>query len=155
MASTSQHSSYILAEFFARMLCGDTGRACIGFLSLLQEVRAICKTYNSFSMKRFMPCEPVSSGPWRGRTNASGCCCVLRASSSVTMSWLRVFRSPDAAHLGHGGGQARQTRALQSENCVARGGSVYDKMGMITTRFTRVLQRCAGSLCMHFLLILQ
>jgi len=71
------------------------------------------------------------------------------------MSWLRVFRSPDAAHLGHGGGQARQTRAVPSENGVARGGSAYDKMGMIPARFTRVLQRYAGYLCMRFLLIFQ
>jgi hypothetical protein len=71
------------------------------------------------------------------------------------MSWLRVFRNPDAAHLGHGGGQARQTRALPSENDVARGGSEDDKMGMIAARFTHVLQMGAGSLCMHFLLIFQ
>ena len=61
----------------------------------------------------------------------------------IAMSWLRVFRSPDAAHLGHGVEQARQTRALQSENYVARGGSEYDKMGMIAAHFTHVLQRCS------------
>jgi hypothetical protein len=74
---------------------------------------------------------------------------------AIPLSWLRVFRSPDAAHLGHGIGQARQTRALQSENDVARGGSEDDNMGMIAARFTHVLQRGADSLCMHFLLIFQ
>ena len=39
----------VIAAFFARVLRGYTGRACIGFLSLLQEVRAICKTCNQFT----------------------------------------------------------------------------------------------------------
>ena len=73
----------------------------------------------------------------------------------LSTSWLRVFRSPDVTHLGPSVGQARQARALQSENCVARGDSEYDKMGMITAHFTRVLQRCVGYLGMHFLLIFQ
>jgi hypothetical protein len=75
----------------------------------------------------------------------------LPEAPAMSQSWLRVFRSPDAAHLGHGGGQARQTRAVQSEKCVARGGSEYDEMCMITACFTRVLQKCTGCLCMHFL----
>jgi hypothetical protein len=57
------------------------------------------------------------------------------------LSWLRVFRSPDAAHLGHGVGQGWQMRALPSEKCVARRGSVSDEMRMITASFTRALQR--------------
>jgi Nitrile hydratase, alpha chain len=38
------------------------------------------------------------------------------------VSWLRVSRSLDAASLGHGGGHARQTRAVRLENSVARAG---------------------------------
>ena len=43
------------------------------------------------------------------------------------MNWLRVFRSPDAAYLGYGGGHEWLTRA-PSEKCVARWGSAYDTM---------------------------
>src|SRR5436309_4131328 len=45
--------------------------------------------------------------------------------------------------------------AVWSEKCVARWGSEYDDICMITTRFVRVLQRCAGPLYTHFLLIFQ
>ena len=69
-----------------------------------------------------------------------------------SMNWLRVFRSPDAAYLGYGGGHEWLTRA-PSEKCVARWGSAYDTMRIITARFARVLQRCTGDLCIHFLLI--
>ena len=44
---------------------------------------------------------------------------------------------------------------VQSEKYVARYGSKYDEMRMITASFVRMLQRCTGSLCMHFLLIFQ
>jgi hypothetical protein len=68
---------------------------------------------------------------------------------------LRVFRSVNAVHLPHGVEQERGTTAVWSEKCVARCGSEYDEMRMITTRFVRMLQRCAAPLCTHFLLIFQ
>ena len=74
---------------------------------------------------------------------------------SLPQSWLRVFRSVNAVHLPHGVKQERETTAVWSEKCVARCGSEYDEMRMITTRFVRVLQRCAAPLCTHFLLIFQ
>jgi hypothetical protein len=43
----------------------------------------------------------------------------------------------------------------QSEKCVVRCGSESDEMRMITASFMRVLQRCTGSLYMHFHLIFQ
>ena len=58
-------------------------------------------------------------------------------------------------HLGHGGGQERQTRAVQPEECVARRGSVEDDMRMLTASFTRALQRQTGRVYMCFLSILQ
>src|SRR2546427_2516692 len=71
------------------------------------------------------------------------------------VSWLRVFQRGNAAHLPHGVGQEREATLLQSEKYVARCGSKYDEMCMITASFVRMLQRCTGSLCMHFLLIFQ
>src|SRR5437764_9761783 len=71
------------------------------------------------------------------------------------MSWLRVFRSVNAVHLPHGVEQEWEMTAVWSEKCVARWGSEYDDICMITTRFVRVLQRCAGPLYTHFLLIFQ
>jgi hypothetical protein len=62
--------------------------------------------------------------------------CTGDASESLEwrLRWLRVFRSPDAAYLGHGGGHQRQTRAAPSEKGVARWGSAYDTMRRIATR---------------------
>ena len=56
-------------------------------------------------------------------------------------------------HLLHGAGHKREMTTVQSEKYVARYGSKYDEMRMVTASFVRVLQRCTGSLCMHFLLI--
>jgi len=70
------------------------------------------------------------------------------------MSWLQVFRSVTAVHLPHGAGREREMTTVQSEKYVARCGSTYDDMRMSTASFVRVLQRCTGSLYMHFLLIL-
>ena len=39
---------------------------------------------------------------------------------------------------------------VQSEKYVARYGSKYDEMRMVTASFVRVLQRCTGYLYMHF-----
>jgi hypothetical protein len=64
-----------------------------------------------------------------------------------------VSRSVNAVHLPHGVGQERETTTVQSEKCVARCGSKYDEMRMITACFVRVLQRCTGYRYMHFLLI--
>src|SRR5262245_39814567 len=58
-----------------------------------------------------------------------------------------------AVHLPRGVEREGETTAVWSEKCVARCGSEYDDMRMITTRFVRVLQRRAGPLCTHFLLI--
>ena len=77
-----------------------------------------------------------------------------RWTTGQPMSWLRVFRSPDAAHLGHGGGQEWQMRALSSETCVARRGSTSDDMRMITAFFPRALQRETDPIRMRFLPIL-
>src|SRR5262245_3441126 len=69
-------------------------------------------------------------------------------------NWLRVFRSVSkGCSLPRGVERERETTAVWSEKCVARCGSEYDDMRMITTRFVRVLQRRAGPLCTHFLLI--
>ena len=61
--------------------------------------------------------------------------CTGDASESleVRLSWLRVFRSPDAAYLGYGGGHEWLTRA-PSEKGVARWGSAYDTMRRIAVR---------------------
>jgi hypothetical protein len=69
--------------------------------------------------------------------------------------WWRVFRSPDAAHPGHGVGQERQTRAVPSEKCVARRGSAEDAIRLRTASFPRALQRETGRHRMRFLPILQ
>src|SRR5439155_20205540 len=71
------------------------------------------------------------------------------------MSWLRVFRSVNAVHLPHGGGQERETTTVQSDKCVARCGSAYDEMRLIIASFVRVLQRCTGHPYTHILLIFQ
>jgi hypothetical protein len=36
----------VIAACFARVLRGYSGRACMGFLLILQEVRRVCKTRN-------------------------------------------------------------------------------------------------------------
>jgi hypothetical protein len=71
------------------------------------------------------------------------------------LSWLRVFRSINAVHPPYGVEYERETTAIQSEKCVARCGNEDDEMCAITARFTRVLQRYTGYLCMHFLLLFQ
>jgi hypothetical protein len=38
----------VIAACFARVLRGYSGRACMGFLLILQEVRRVCKTRNKF-----------------------------------------------------------------------------------------------------------
>jgi len=78
-----------------------------------------------------------------------------RRALNFPQSWLRVFQRGNAAHLPHGVGQEREATLLQSEKYVARGGSKYDAMCMITASFVRLLQRCTDSLGMHFLLIFQ
>src|ERR1700704_2917836 len=73
----------------------------------------------------------------------------------MILSWLRVFRSPNAAHLGHEGGQGWQRRGVPSEKCVARRGSMSDEMCMITPSVTRALQRESSRIYIHFLPIFQ
>ena len=41
----------VIAACFARVLRGYSGRACMGFLLILQEVRRVCKTRNKFMAK--------------------------------------------------------------------------------------------------------
>jgi hypothetical protein len=71
------------------------------------------------------------------------------------LNWLRVFRSADATRLGHGVRQERQTRAVQSEKCVARRGGAWDGMCVIVACFACVLHGCTGRAYMRFLPILQ
>jgi hypothetical protein len=73
----------------------------------------------------------------------------------IIMSWLRVFRSPETAHLGHGVGHGWQMKTVPSEKSVARRGRVSDERRMITASFTRALQRSTGRIRMHFLPIFQ
>ena len=72
-----------------------------------------------------------------------------------TGNWLRVFKRANPAHLCSGHTPERETGPLPSEKCVARCGSEYDEIRMSTVRFARVLERCTGHLCMHFLFIFQ
>src|SRR5438132_4416087 len=85
---------------------------------------------------------------WRAQTPAK----TLRF---LTESWLRVFRSVNAVHLPHGGGQAWETTAVSSEKGVARCDSAYDAMGLIAVCVPRALPRGTGALCMPLLLIWQ
>ena len=39
----------VIAACFARVLRGYSGRACMGFLLILQEVRRVCETRNQFN----------------------------------------------------------------------------------------------------------
>jgi hypothetical protein len=48
----------VIAACFARVLRGYSGRACMGFLLILQEVRRVCKTRN-----KFLPNFPVPLSP--------------------------------------------------------------------------------------------
>ena len=41
----------VIAACFTRVLRGYTGRSCIGFLLILQEVRRVCKIRNQFHHK--------------------------------------------------------------------------------------------------------
>src|SRR5712692_6148335 len=41
----------VIAAFFARALRVCTGRACMSFFLILQEVRPICKTRNQFNKR--------------------------------------------------------------------------------------------------------
>src|SRR5262249_42625845 len=75
---------------------------------------------------------------------------VSQRKQRFSINWLQVFRRAKVAHLCSGGGPKRETRAVPSEQCVARWGSEYDEMRMITTSFARVLERCTGHLYMHF-----
>jgi len=65
-----------------------------------------------------------------------------------------VFRSPDAAHLGYGGGHERQTRAVPSATGVARLGSASDDRRLRTASRPRALQREPDRIGRRFLLIL-
>jgi hypothetical protein len=69
---------------------------------------------------------------------------------SIAINRLRVFRRAKVAYLCSGVGPKGETSAVPSEKCVARWGSEYDEMRMITTSFARVLERCTGHLYMHF-----
>jgi hypothetical protein len=73
----------------------------------------------------------------------------------ITRNWLRVFRRVNAAHLPHGVGQERRTTVVQPEKCVARCGSAYDEMRVITANVSRMLQRGTGYICIRFLLTFQ
>jgi hypothetical protein len=68
----------------------------------------------------------------------------------LILNRLRVFRRAKVAYLCSGVGPKRETSAVPSEKCVARWGSAYDEMRMITTSFARVLERCTGHLYMNF-----
>src|SRR5215831_11172063 len=74
---------------------------------------------------------------------------------AFAMSWLRVFRSANTAHLGHSGGQKREPGVMPSEKYAARRGSVEDGMRMITACFARAPQRCTSRTYVHFLLMFQ
>ena len=69
---------------------------------------------------------------------------------TLTINRLRVFRRAKVAYLCSGVGPKRETSAVPSEKCVARWGSEYDEMRVITTSFARVLERCTGHLYIHF-----
>ena len=73
--------------------------------------------------------------------------------SAHPLSRLCVFRIQTLRTLARVIGQARQTRALRSDQCVTRGGSESDAMCMITGRFPRGLQRFLAIYGMHVLLI--
>src|SRR6266851_9365242 len=73
----------------------------------------------------------------------------------LILSWLRVFKSANTAHLGHCGGQEREPRVVPSEKYAARRGSVSAGMRMIPACFARALQRCSSRIGMHFLLTFQ
>ena len=74
----------------------------------------------------------------------------LGTASVLTDNRLRVFRRAKVAYLCSGVGSKQETSAVSSEKCVARWGSEYDEMRMITTSFARVLERCIGHLYMPF-----
>src|SRR4029450_12343603 len=78
-----------------------------------------------------------------------------RFAPCIIMRWLRVFRSPETAHLGHGVGHGCHMKTVPSEKSVARRGRVSDERRMITASFTRALQRSTGRIRMHFLPIFQ
>ena len=65
-----------------------------------------------------------------------------------SMNWLRVFRSPDAAYLGYGGGHEWLTRA-PSEKCVARWGSAYDTIDTAMGFEVRLIQHTPDTRTTH------
>jgi hypothetical protein len=73
----------------------------------------------------------------------------------IRMSWLRVFKSANTAHLGHRGGHEREPRVVPSEKDAARRGSVSDGRHMITACCVRALQRGTSHIYMHFFLTFQ
>src|SRR4029434_9785627 len=73
----------------------------------------------------------------------------------LLVSWLRVFRRTNAAHLVHRGGQERSPRERPSEKYAACRGSVSDGRHMITACFTRALQSCTSCIGVHVLLTFQ
>jgi hypothetical protein len=70
-------------------------------------------------------------------------------------SWLRVFRSADAARLGHGGSRQLQTKAVRSEKDMALHSGYGMEMCVIAAFFARVLRGYAGRECIGFLSLLQ
>src|SRR5712691_3200966 len=71
------------------------------------------------------------------------------------LSWLRVFRRANAAHLGDRVRQKQEPRVVPSEKYAARRDSLLDGRRMITACFARALQRCTSRICRHFLLTFQ
>src|SRR6266478_1793837 len=53
------------------------------------------------------------------------------------MNWLRVFRSADASHRGHGANRERRVRLVQPEKCAVRQGKAWDGMRVIAVCFVR------------------
>ncbi len=80
---------------------------------------------------------------------------LLVMANFIRMSWLRVFKSANTAHLGHRGGHEREPRVVPSEKYAARRGSVSDGRHMITACFVRALQRGTSHIYMHFFLTFQ
>ncbi len=53
----------------------------------------------------------------------------------LILNWLRVFRSAEAARIGPGVWQQRQTRAVRSEKCVRLRGRAWAGMRVIAVFF--------------------
>src|SRR5262249_52311627 len=70
-------------------------------------------------------------------------------------NWLQVFQRAYMALLGSGRALEQRTSRVPSEKCAGGWGSDDDDMRMITASFGRAIERFAGSLCLHFLLLFQ